>query len=198
MDWGFENLVREAQRSHPGPEGGPANRLFVPYPVRSRLLELVHSSRLTCHPGSCHTLAFLRQWFLKSLPSAPHAQCVLRTRLHGKLLLASFSHYWSLIVPGLIYPSILSLGFPRLMATCHSDSGGSIHKGRPFYPSPQTTFCQVDGPAYGAAWLSDTWTPGRHGLRSGFLSQFWKAFCTLIGSSASLSSGFHPQTNGQS
>ncbi|CDQ60113.1 unnamed protein product [Oncorhynchus mykiss] len=31
-----------------------------------------------------------------------------------------------------------------------------------------------------------------------FLSQFWKAFCTLIGSSASLSSGFHPQTNGQS
>ena len=31
-----------------------------------------------------------------------------------------------------------------------------------------------------------------------FSSQFWKAFCTLIGSFASLSSGFHPQTNGQS
>ena len=31
-----------------------------------------------------------------------------------------------------------------------------------------------------------------------FLSQFWKAFCTLIGSSASLSSRFHPQSNGQS
>ncbi|XP_029551061.1 uncharacterized protein LOC115151196 [Salmo trutta] len=31
-----------------------------------------------------------------------------------------------------------------------------------------------------------------------FSSQFWKAFCNLIGSSANLSSGFHPQTNGQS
>ena len=31
-----------------------------------------------------------------------------------------------------------------------------------------------------------------------FSSQFWKAFCTLIGSSASLSSGFHLQSNGQS
>ena len=29
-------------------------------------------------------------------------------------------------------------------------------------------------------------------------SQFWKAFCTLSGSSASRSSGFHPQSNGQS
>ena len=30
-----------------------------------------------------------------------------------------------------------------------------------------------------------------------FLSRFCKSFCTLIGSSASLSSGFHPQSNGQ-
>ncbi|KAM9546103.1 uncharacterized protein ACWYII_036596 [Salvelinus alpinus] len=31
-----------------------------------------------------------------------------------------------------------------------------------------------------------------------FSSRFWKAFCTLIGSPASLSSGFHPQCNSQS
>uniref|UniRef100_A0A8C1XKU4 Integrase n=1 Tax=Cyprinus carpio TaxID=7962 RepID=A0A8C1XKU4_CYPCA len=30
-----------------------------------------------------------------------------------------------------------------------------------------------------------------------FASQFWKEFCSLIGATASLSSGFHPQTNGQ-
>lgn len=30
-----------------------------------------------------------------------------------------------------------------------------------------------------------------------FSSNFWKAFCTLLGSSASLSSGYHPETNGQ-
>jgi hypothetical protein len=31
-----------------------------------------------------------------------------------------------------------------------------------------------------------------------FSSRFWNAFCTLIESSASLSSGFHPKSNGQS
>ncbi len=31
-----------------------------------------------------------------------------------------------------------------------------------------------------------------------FVSHFWKEFCRLIGASASLTSGYHPQTNGQS
>lgn len=30
-----------------------------------------------------------------------------------------------------------------------------------------------------------------------FLSQVWKAFCQALGASANLSSGYHPQTNGQ-
>ena len=31
-----------------------------------------------------------------------------------------------------------------------------------------------------------------------FVSQFWKEFCSLIGATASLTSGYHPQDNGQS
>ena len=30
-----------------------------------------------------------------------------------------------------------------------------------------------------------------------FISRFWKAFCTLLGTTVSLTSGFHPQSNGQ-
>ncbi|XP_060924550.1 uncharacterized protein LOC132998821 [Limanda limanda] len=30
-----------------------------------------------------------------------------------------------------------------------------------------------------------------------FVSQFWKAFCSLLGATVSLSSGYHPQSNGQ-
>ncbi|KAL7872599.1 hypothetical protein SRHO_G00075820 [Serrasalmus rhombeus] len=30
-----------------------------------------------------------------------------------------------------------------------------------------------------------------------FTSRFWKAFCWLMGASVSLSSGFHPESNGQ-
>ena len=63
VDWGIETLVRKAQRSQPEPEGGTANRLFAPNSVWSRVLEWAHSSRMTCHPGSRHTLAILRQRF---------------------------------------------------------------------------------------------------------------------------------------
>lgn len=31
-----------------------------------------------------------------------------------------------------------------------------------------------------------------------FISKFWQAFSSLLGASANLSSGYHPQTNGQS
>uniref|UniRef100_A0A3Q3VMJ6 Integrase catalytic domain-containing protein n=1 Tax=Mola mola TaxID=94237 RepID=A0A3Q3VMJ6_MOLML len=31
-----------------------------------------------------------------------------------------------------------------------------------------------------------------------FIAQFWKAFCKLIGATVSLTSGYHPETNGQS
>lgn len=30
-----------------------------------------------------------------------------------------------------------------------------------------------------------------------FISRFWKAFCQLLGATVSLTSGYHPQTNGQ-
>ena len=30
-----------------------------------------------------------------------------------------------------------------------------------------------------------------------FISKFWKAFCSLIGATVSLTSGYHPQSNGQ-
>lgn len=30
-----------------------------------------------------------------------------------------------------------------------------------------------------------------------FVSKFWREFCRLLGASVSLSSGFHPQSNGQ-
>lgn len=32
---------------------------------------------------------------------------------------------------------------------------------------------------------------------SQFISQFWKEFCSLIGATVSLSSGYHPESNGQ-
>ncbi|KAK7907036.1 hypothetical protein WMY93_015648 [Mugilogobius chulae] len=61
--WEVEKAVQEAQVSHPTPEGCPAGCLFVPPPVRSKVLEWGHDSKIACHPGFHRTLSFIQQRF---------------------------------------------------------------------------------------------------------------------------------------
>lgn len=37
--WEIESIVQTAQRTHPDPDTGPPNRLFVPEKVRSQVLQ---------------------------------------------------------------------------------------------------------------------------------------------------------------
>lgn len=52
--------------------------MFVPDPVKSQVLSWAHSSKLTCHPGLKQTLAFLKQhfWWL-SVPRRPWSHLAL-------------------------------------------------------------------------------------------------------------------------
>ncbi|KAK3557454.1 hypothetical protein QTP70_027739, partial [Hemibagrus guttatus] len=61
--WELESTVKQAQAREPDPGGGPTNCLFVPKAVRSQILQWGHCSRLTCHPGTSHTLEFLQRRF---------------------------------------------------------------------------------------------------------------------------------------
>ncbi len=63
LSWGIEKTVREAHQQQPDPANGPANCLFVPDSVRSRLLHWAHSSRFTCHPGANRTTTLLKRHF---------------------------------------------------------------------------------------------------------------------------------------
>lgn len=58
ISWEIKSVIREAQRTHPDP--GNPNRLFVTDPVRSQVLQWVHSSRFACHPGYWRTLSLLK------------------------------------------------------------------------------------------------------------------------------------------
>ncbi len=72
-------------------------------------------------------------------------------------------------------------------------------EGRSFYPSPKIPSARE------TAQVMVDHVFKIHGLPSDivsdrgsqFTSQFWREFCRQIGASPSLSSGFHPQTNGQ-
>lgn len=63
LQWEIEKLIAEAQWDDPDPSTGPPRRLFVPAPVCSKVLQWIHSSKLTCHPGINRTLSFLKGRF---------------------------------------------------------------------------------------------------------------------------------------
>lgn len=47
----------------PSPSSCPTNRLYVPEPLRPRVLDWCHSSQLACHPGIHRTLFLVQQRF---------------------------------------------------------------------------------------------------------------------------------------
>lgn len=61
--WEIEREVRAALQHQSDPGNGPRGRLFVPLSVRPSVLQWGHFSRLSCHPGAAHSLAFLRRRF---------------------------------------------------------------------------------------------------------------------------------------
>jgi hypothetical protein len=152
------------------------------------------------HPGSRQTLAFVRQhfWWPTMVPDVVAFVAACTVCAQNQTPQQAHAGLQQLPVPHRpIYPWISSRVSTCLRATLQC--GRSVFKSGP-HSSFQTILGLGDSPVYGAARLPDPRNRGGHGLQPGlrFSSRFWKAFCTLIGSSASLSSGVHPQSNGQS
>ena len=63
LTWEVEERIKAALVDQPGPSACPPNRLFVPTPLRSDVLQWAHSSPLTCHPGIQRTKEVVQQRF---------------------------------------------------------------------------------------------------------------------------------------
>lgn len=61
--WQVEMVVNEAHWQHPDPGTYPRNRLFVPDPVHSQVLQLGHASQFACHSGINRTIIVLLHFF---------------------------------------------------------------------------------------------------------------------------------------
>ncbi len=187
-------------------EGCPAGRLLVPEVLRPEVLQWGHESRLVCHPGIRRTLFAIRQrfwWptlaadvrqFVLACPTC--AQCKPVNRPPGGLLhpLPVPSRPWSHITLDFVSGLPPSKGNTVILTVVDHFSKAVHFIPLPKLPSaPETAQLMVDH------------VFRLHGLPVDvvsdrgpqFASRFWKEFCRQIGASASLSSGFHPQTNGQ-
>ncbi|KAJ8333796.1 hypothetical protein SKAU_G00411150 [Synaphobranchus kaupii] len=206
VSWRIEEIVRSAQTSHPDPRNNPNPSLFVPDSVRSQVLEWVHASCLACHPGVARTTALVRRSFwwptLKEDTRAFVLACSVCARSKASHQPPS-GHLLPLPVPGRPWSHIgvdFVTGLPlsegnSVILTIVDRFSKAVH----FIPLPKLPS------ALETAELLVVHVVRLHGIPSDivsdrgpqFSSQVWKAFCVALGASASLSSGFHPQSNGQ-
>uniref|UniRef100_A0A8C1U5W3 Gypsy retrotransposon integrase-like protein 1 n=1 Tax=Cyprinus carpio TaxID=7962 RepID=A0A8C1U5W3_CYPCA len=206
MIWGIERLVKRALAHSFVPRGCPRHLLFVPVSARRAVLQWGHSSKLAAHPGVRGTIALVKQRFW--WPSrerdvrrfvAACAICAQTKSGHSPpagLLrpLPVPSRPWSHIALDFISGLPSSAGLTVILTVVDRFSKAAHFIPLPKLPSAKET-----------AQIMIDHVFKLHGLPSDivsdrgpqFASQFWREFCRQIGASASLSSGFHPQTNGQ-
>uniref|UniRef100_A0AAQ4PE48 Gypsy retrotransposon integrase-like protein 1 n=1 Tax=Gasterosteus aculeatus aculeatus TaxID=481459 RepID=A0AAQ4PE48_GASAC len=206
VTWEIERVVHEAQNAQPDPGGGPPNCLFVPAPVRSQVLRWAHESRLSGHPGIRRTIHWLRRKFWwPSLEEDARAYvlacttCARNKASHRPPMgllrpLPVPQRPWSHVALDFVTGFPPSDGNTVILTVVDRFSKAAHFLPLPKLPSARET-----------ADLLVQHVVRLHGIPADivsdrgpqFSSQLWKAFCHTLGATASLSSGFHPQTNGQ-
>ena len=173
----------------------------MPDVVRSAVLEWAHSSRLACHPGSCQTLAIVQRhfWWPTMVPdvSAFGAACTVCAQnktpqqAPAGLLQPLPVHHrpWSHISLDFVMGLPPSEGNIAILTVVDRFSKATHFIPLLKLPSAKETAQLMVQHVFRIHGLPVDMVSDRGPQ---FLSQFWKMFCILIESSASLSSGFHP------
>lgn len=206
LTWDIEERIRAAAEDQPGPSACPENRLFVPADLRAELLEWGHSSKLACYPGSLRTRELLRQRFwwptldedVKDFVKACSV-CNRHKSVHwppvGLLQPLSVPRRpWSHVSLDFVTGLPASEGNTTILTIVDRFSKMTHFVPLPKLPSARETAQLVLQHAFRLHGLPVDVVSDRGPQ---FYSAFWTEFCQLIGATASLSSGFHPQSNGQ-
>ncbi|KAK2889879.1 hypothetical protein Q8A73_018179 [Channa argus] len=206
LTWEIERTVCTAQQQEPDPGTGPPGLLFVPSRVRSQVLQWAHCSKFSCHPGADRSIHLLRRhfWWPSLVKDTREFVAACATCARGKTpkkppdgLLQPLpipSRPWSHIALDFVTGLPPSHGNTTILTIidCFSKA---VH----FVPLPKLPT------ATETAELLTQHVLRLHGIPRDivsdrgpqFVSQVWKAFCKALGATVSLSSGFHPQSNGQ-
>ncbi len=206
VTWGVESKVRDALRNITVPAGCPESLLFVPESVRTSILQWGHSSSLACHPGATRTHRLIKQRFW--LPSMVRdarqfvSACPICAAGKGSnhppagLLqpLSVPSRPWSHIAMDFVTGLSLSDGKTVLLTVVDRFSKATHFIPLPKLPSARETATIVLDHVFRIHGLPVDVVSDRGPT---FVSKFWTEFCRQLGATASLSSGYHPQTNGQ-
>ncbi len=206
VTWEIESKVRTALEGVTPPPGCPTGRLFVPEGLRSNVIQWGHCSNVACHPGIGRTMFLVKQRFWWRAMARDIREFVLACSVcaRGKtsnrppegLLqpLSVPSRPWSHIALDFVTPLPPSLGNTVVLTVVDRFSKAAHFIPLPKLPSAKETAATVVDHVFRIHGLPADVVSDRGPQ---FVSKFWREFCRLLGATVSLSSGFHPQTNGQ-
>uniref|UniRef100_A0A8C7X743 Gypsy retrotransposon integrase-like protein 1 n=1 Tax=Oryzias sinensis TaxID=183150 RepID=A0A8C7X743_9TELE len=206
LTWDIESKVIRAQGEEPNHPDPPAGTLYVPSSLRSEAITWAHASRIACHGGVARTLNLLRRRFF--WPSMGKdvkeyvAACSTCARSKSSnsppsgLLqpLSTPSRPWSHIAVDFVTGLPLSQG-NTVILTVIDRFTKFVH----FIPLPQLPSASETAEVLVQNVFRHHGIPADIVSDRGpqFVSQVWKVFWSALGATVSLSSGYHPQSNGQ-
>ncbi|XP_077429679.1 uncharacterized protein LOC144056607 [Vanacampus margaritifer] len=207
VTWPIEREVKQANGEATPPKGCPANRLFVPEQLRPQVIHWGHTSLLSCHPGVRRTIYAIsrRFWWPSMEPEVREyieacsvcARNKTSTRSRMGLLqpLPIPSRPWAEISLDFVTGLPLSKGKTTVLTVVDRFSKMVRFLALSKLPSAKETAEVMIKHVFRVYGFPRDIVSDRGPQ---FVSRFWKEFCRLIGAKASLTSGYHPEANGQS
>ncbi|KAK3544099.1 hypothetical protein QTP86_001557, partial [Hemibagrus guttatus] len=203
------NLVEEIQRSHaddPPPAGCPPTKIFVPPPFSLQVMQWIHEAPSSGHPGIRRTTQLVRRrfWWLSlasdvegyvwSCPTC--AQARTSRQLPEGLLepLPIPQRPWSHLSVDFLTDLPDSGGYTTVLVVVDRFSKGCKLIPLKGLPSAMQTAEALFLHVFRNFDLPEDIVSDRG---SQFTSRVWGALCARLGIRVSLSSGYHPQSNGQ-
>ncbi|KAI2653118.1 Transposon Tf2-6 polyprotein [Labeo rohita] len=188
--WDIMTEIAEGHTQDPPPNDCPENLTYVPLNLRTRVLSEVHSTPSSGHPGIEATIQLLhnRFWwpslrtdvisFIKNCSVSP----------------ASTRRPWSHIAVDFITDLPSSLGHTTILTVIDRFSKGCRLIPLPKLPTAMETAEALCNSVFRFYGLPEDIISDRGPQ---FTSRLWSSFFRLLGVNISLTSGYHPQANGQ-
>ncbi|KAI2647858.1 Transposon Tf2-9 polyprotein [Labeo rohita] len=203
------DIMEEIQRRHeqdPPPPQCPPNKLYVPQDMRQQVLQWVHTSLSAGHPGISRTLHLVKNsfwWpsmtadtatFVKSCQIC--AQSKTPKELPSGLLqpLPIPQRPWSHLSIDFVTDLPPSQEFTTILVIIDRFSKSCRLVPLKGLPTAMETALALFNHVFRVYGLPEDIVSDRG---TQFTSQVWKAFCKQLDINVSLTSGYHPQSNGQ-
>lgn len=206
VSWEVEEDIRRALETEPDPGTGPPNRRFVPAVARPKVIDWVHKGKFACHPGGGRTSSLIRRYFwwdsIDKDVKEYVAACSICARNKsnprrpaGYLQPLSIPRRpWSHISLDFVTGLPVSSGKTTILTVIDRFSKAAHFIALDKLPTATETARVLTDHVFRLHGIPTEIVSARGPQ---FTSRVWKTFCTALGAKPCLSSGYHPQTNGQ-